>query len=68
MIHALNYDPDIMKVKPFRVSVRVPGAAGIKASRPATGEVVSHKSGDNGRIEFQMPEFSDHAMVVVSWQ
>ena len=67
LVHALNYDPDVMEVKPFTVSVRPPSVNGIRTERPFTQQVIEHTVAE-GRVTFQFKSLRDHQMVVLSWQ
>jgi len=67
LVHALNYDPDVMEVEPFVVSVRLPSVAGIRAERPGTGQPVECRVTD-GRVLFRFQKLRDHQMVALSWE
>lgn len=67
LVHALNYDPDVMEVEPFTVSVRPPSLEGIRAERPDTGESVEYRVAD-GRVSFRFQKLRDHQLVALSWR
>ncbi|MFC1461040.1 HEAT repeat domain-containing protein [Verrucomicrobiota bacterium] len=67
MVHAMNYDPTIMEVETFTVSLKTPSLEGLNMERPYTNEKIPYQVKD-GRLEFEFKNLRDHQMAVVSWE
>jgi hypothetical protein len=67
MVHALNYDPDVMKVPPFRIMVRLPSMGNVRVEDPRGKGDVAFQEVD-GRVVFAVENLTDHQMWVVSWR
>ena len=66
MVHLLNYDPNIERVKGSRITVRPPKTDELKIFYPADGQKVQF-SRDGNAVSFRVREFGVHEMVVVAF-
>ena len=66
MVHLLNYDPKVERVKGCRVTVRPPKTGGVRAFYPEDGKKVRF-SRDGNAIRFRIRDFGIHEMVVVEY-
>jgi hypothetical protein len=66
MVHLLNYDTELDRVRDVTVTVRPPSMKGLRAFYPDTNEPIHFVTGQN-EIRFTIRDFDVHEMAVIEY-